>query len=84
MDYMKIDEGGWIIPPQIGFVEPVRFGEEEKLKPDMRIGFSLRDYFAGQALIGLIEKGFNNEHAPPMAYKYADAMIAQKRAAEKE
>lgn len=47
-------------------------------------GLSLRDYFAGQALAGLLAKGtegrFSNaagvNRAAVWAYEYADAMIA--------
>ena len=45
-------------------------------------GFELRDWFAGQALMGLASRpdlhmpGF--EHASGMAYEYADAMMRER------
>ena len=39
-------------------------------------GLSLRDYFAGQALIGLIANNHVLENVPQFAYEVADAMIA--------
>ena len=40
-------------------------------------GLSLRDYFAGQALIGLA-KGNDAVYAARCAYECADAMLAQR------
>jgi len=47
-------------------------------------GMSLRDYFAGQALIGILSSriGFlidaGTENAPGWAYQVADAMIVER------
>jgi len=48
-------------------------------------GLTLRDYFAGQALVGLILRGLNVQEMPAnkreyavVSYKFADAMIAEK------
>jgi hypothetical protein len=43
-------------------------------------GMSLRDYFAGQALIGMLAaKGiYYDEVAVKNAYRYADAMLAER------
>ena len=45
-------------------------------------GMSLRDYFAGQSLMGLRASGTlgsSREHVVKWAYKDADAMIAEGR-----
>lgn len=36
---------------------------------------SLRDYFAGQALSGLVARGCTVDHATRTAYEIADAML---------
>lgn len=43
-------------------------------------GMTLRDYFAGQALAGLLAhaSGEAPESSPSMAYKLADAMLAER------
>ncbi len=43
-------------------------------------GMPLRDYFAGQALTGLLAhaSGEAPESSPSMAYKLADAMLAER------
>ncbi len=43
---------------------------------------SLRDWYAGQALVGLLTTGasgqiHNQKEGVPLAYKWADAMIAE-------
>ena len=45
-----------------------------------RSGMSLRDYFAGQALTGLLAhaSGEDPGKSPSMAYKLADAMLAER------
>lgn len=45
-------------------------------------GMSLRDYFAGQALAGLVvgdEGGTYHQQNAAMAYSLADAMIAERK-----
>ena len=42
----------------------------------------LRDWFAGQALAGLVAPGNETEWVIKAAYRYADAMIAEKRRGE--
>ena len=49
----------------------------------------MRDWFAGQALIGLIKEGFNEfgnaQHAyAQMAYEFADAMMEARSTNAKE
>ena len=43
-------------------------------------GMTLRDYFAGQALIGLLHPGYEVDSidAPTHAYRLADIMIAER------
>ena len=42
-------------------------------------GMSLRDYFAAKAMQGMLMRGYGNiEHLPVDAYKFADAMIAER------
>ena len=59
-----IDDGGMAFP----MGNPTDGGE---------IGMTLRDYFAGQVLIGLSVQrmGITNEHDAQNAYSMADAMI---------
>ena len=45
-------------------------------------GMSLRDYFAGQALAGMIacaNTGGGGKYFAEYAYKYADAMLAERK-----
>jgi len=42
-------------------------------------GMTLRDYFAAKAMQGMLMRGYGNiEHLPVDAYKFADAMIAER------
>lgn len=45
-------------------------------------GMSIRDYFAGQALAGMLANPISREYAPEReavaAYGYADAMLAER------
>lgn len=42
-------------------------------------GMSLRDWFAGQALTGMLAGGFaNGSQASAFAYMYADTMLAER------
>jgi len=45
-------------------------------------GMSLRDYFAGQALVGLVHAGFpmvgGHENIEQRAYRLADAMLKER------
>lgn len=42
-------------------------------------GMTLRDYFAAKAMQGMLMRGYVNiEHLPVNAYKFADAMIAER------
>jgi hypothetical protein len=41
-------------------------------------GMTLRDYFAGQALVGLVTRSSNGPTSVEIAYALADAMLAQR------
>jgi hypothetical protein len=43
-------------------------------------GMSLRDWFAGQALAGMLAAGDNYGSASQAAYQYADSMIERREA----
>ena len=44
-------------------------------------GMTLRDWFAGQALVGLLHPGYeaNSTDAPEQAYRLADLMLAERQ-----
>lgn len=51
---------------------------EQRIHPDWR-GMTLRDYFAGQAIIAVHQAdriGYSDEEDAQAAYRLADAMIA--------
>jgi hypothetical protein len=56
--------------------------------PDYETGLSIRDWFAGQALVGLLSGQYNHTGSmnlsgvPEEAYKIADAMLAARAAKE--
>jgi len=56
--------------PRPGFEQPA----------GMQDGMTLRDWFAGQALAGLLAhaSGEDPHKAPEMAYRLADAMLAER------
>lgn len=77
---MATSDGGYVFPRPLPDV---------KVPPDEALdliyqysGLTLRDYFAGQALIGILgsRHGFlvdvGTENAPGWAYQVADAMLA--------
>ena len=41
-------------------------------------GMTLRDYFAGQALIELVSRYYDSKMAAKMAYIYANAMLKER------
>lgn len=69
-----------------GSAFPIQSGVDGILNPEP--GMSLRDWFAGQALAGILAGGFANTiphddvngggDAAFFAYQYADAMIARR------
>jgi hypothetical protein len=79
---MTKDNGGLAFPSEQGF------DLEGKWNQTYDPGMSLRDYFAGQALAGILAGGFadtiphddvgGGSDAAFYAYQYADAMIAER------
>lgn len=66
-------EDQFIQTPNGGWGRAAEYGWESKP------GMSLRDWFAGQALIGLLAHGLaNKEKIAGHAYDYADAMLAER------
>ena len=75
---MKSKDGGSAFPDHID----LRNAEIEDFH-----GMSIRDYFAGEALAGIVKhdletleesNGMDEEQSAFMAYKYADAMLAER------
>lgn len=58
------------------FPVPKAVGEDGVVQADAHAGMSLRDYFAAKLLPSLL-RGFQPDSAAVMAYKYADAMLAE-------
>jgi hypothetical protein len=54
------------------------YDEEIGFRPGPYPGMGLRDWFAGQALAGLMGDDCAPELAPKLAYKIADQMMAQR------
>lgn len=72
-DSKTIDDGGSAFP--------FEGGENNGLSPEW--GMSLRDWFAGQALAGFVRHSatfFDAETGAKLSYRYADAMIAARKA----
>ena len=69
------DEGGTAFPVALKVI-----GNE--IATEFQPGMSLRDYFAGNALAGMLSSGTSDECSPQVlaqaAYLYADAMIAER------
>jgi hypothetical protein len=77
---MSVQDGGPAFPQPP--VESTPGGAPWGLGAD---GMSLRDYFAGQALVGLIAKAYGSDGTPDAydaadyAYHAADAMLDERR-----
>lgn len=79
----KIDDGGPAYPFEIQKRMVDTYGGHEYVEQDNSPGMSLRDWFAGQALIGLIQSPPSIdgqptrklEHLADVAYATADAML---------
>ena len=56
---------------------PVVTGTDTRNVPP---GMSLRDYFAGQVIVGLSARGLASEEAARIAYRNADAMLRVREA----
>lgn len=75
MEGKKIDDGGAAFPRPTtvadGFIES-----------QAQDGMTLRDYFAGQTLLGIVSINkygrYSPEDAAKDAYQYADAMLAER------
>lgn len=78
----KVDDGGPAFPklptwrPGIDHAEPWDYGSD---------GLSIRDYFAGQALVGMMSNPMYNENTTrniaQVAYMTADAMLKERHGA---
>ena len=93
-DGNNIDDGGLAFPgkrwQQVGTVADFGFSDDDSPTFDYvdHPGMSLRDWFAGQALVGLIpayQAAYGSPTAECMevvqeAYGYADIMIAARKA----
>ena len=79
MDENKINDGGPAFPLRVEF---------PTTGPHHELGMSLRDWFAGQAIVGLLgaRVGFmvdcGTQTAPGYAYEIADAMLAERSKAK--
>ena len=74
----SINNGGPAFPHE-GFKADYEIGKGPVQIPHIFSGMSLRDWFAGQALAGLIHDGYGHvftEDIANDAYSYADAMLA--------
>ena len=73
----KIDNGGPAFPHTI----PITTESDPKIVIGRQIqqGMSLRDYFAGQALVGLLHNCTTTQEDVHTAYDYADAMIKARK-----
>ena len=62
------------------FPRPYSYDETEAFHYLAHPGMSLRDWFAGQALIGLLSRasGEDPHKAPGLAFKLADDMLAER------
>lgn len=81
----QINDGGPAFP-RAGFLSeietPERVIAQYENKPEQ--GMTLRDYFAGQALAGILTRkesdGWTNREVASDCYSYADAMLAAREA----
>jgi hypothetical protein len=75
MTSTPLPDGGPAFPPDHQTVDYARDD------PRLYQGMSLLDWFAGQALVGMAsipDKPYNMETTSHCAYRYADAMLAEK------
>jgi len=75
----------WAEKGESAFPLPAVYTPEGMNAHRQEYGMSLRDYFAGQALQGLLCMGYGKADGPDgikygaeTAYKFADAMIAER------
>jgi hypothetical protein len=91
VDSNQIDDGGLAFPgkrnQQVGMVSDYGFSDDDSptFAEVEHPGMSLRDWFAGQALVGQLafsppDDPYNKFHEPEdvarMCYRFADAMLA--------
>jgi len=64
-----------------GQVQPALRADSNDIPTALRLGLTVRDYFAGQALAGMLanDSGQTPEDDAVAAYAVADAMIAERR-----
>jgi hypothetical protein len=75
---MNKENGGQAFPGKVDHgLRSKGFGEVETIWSHER-GMTLRDWFAGQALIGLLTTRPADEIVAKWAYSYADAMLAER------
>lgn len=91
MDTKKIDDGGLAFPgtrrEQVGTVADHGFSDDDSptFGDVQHHGMTLRDWFAGQALAGMLATDtdasfYKAEVAAERSYRMADAMIAARKA----
>lgn len=78
----KINDGGPAYPHEADYIRGDKPGDPYQFKVDFHPGMSLRDYFAGQALVNLppfSADGYDSTaHLAHDAYAIADAMLAER------
>jgi hypothetical protein len=62
----KINDGGMAFPSKI---------QEAGCFPQFNRGMTLRQYYAGQAIVGIVAKGISPQVAAIEALKFSDALI---------
>ena len=70
----KVDNGGYVYPNTLQHLQEVGYG--------ISLGITRRDWLAGLAMQGLLTKAeqyVSGRELADVAYKYADAMIAEGR-----
>lgn len=88
METKQIDDGGPAFPFGVRVDHHDTYGGGRSIQETNEPGMTLRDYFAAQALIGILgsRQGFlidvGTENAPVWAYKVADGMLRQRQKSE--
>ena len=80
----KKNDGGAAFPQETP--GPYRAGRKERGPSTMRGGMTLRDWFAGQCLIGCVQHAYTScigdAELADDCYRMADAMIAERERAQ--
>lgn len=73
------------IPERSASRQALAFGDAQKQAPEKENGITIRDYFAGKALVAIFtQAAVMRNDAPPVeqaakvAYRYADAMLLER------